>query len=255
MDIEKNDVDLTKLFRWEGEVPIVNQHNKEVGSVHMRLVGDKSINRARVYGLRESADLREKLKDKKSTEHKAYILELETADRERLSAGVKLLMLIELSGDARRNVLVKLPSEPDSDAPLEEHEEYQKIIDEFPLKFGDLVEKELEKLLGIEEKRIDKLSDEELYKEYSELTIDFLCQEEMNRAFLDMNVFLGTYKDAKHRKRLFRSFDDFEEAAPELKDQLREGYKNIELGMSELKKLQGATQSPPSGQSQKETGE
>ena len=35
MDIEKNDIDLTKLFRWEGEVPIIDQHNNEVGIVYM----------------------------------------------------------------------------------------------------------------------------------------------------------------------------------------------------------------------------
>lgn len=255
MDIEKNDVDITKLFLWEGEVPITDQHSTEVGSVFMRLVGDKSINRARVYGLRQSGELRLKLLDKKSAEHRAYILELETSDRERLKAGVKLLQLMELSGVARKNVLVKLPPEPDSDAPLKEHEKYQKTIDEFPDKFGKLVEKELTKLLKVEEKRLDKLSDEEIYKEYLDMTIEYLCQEEMNRAFLDMNVYLGTYKDAKYRNRLFKSFDSYEDAAPELKVQLRAGYQDVELGMSELKKSRGATQSHQPGVSLEETGE
>ncbi len=255
MDIEKNDIDLTKLFRWEGEVTIRDQFGDDVGIVYIRLVGDKSINRARVYGLRQSAELRDKLRDKESAEHKAYILELGTADRDRLIAGVKLLQLIELSGEARKNVLTKLPPEPDSDAPLEEHEEYQKKVDEFPENFGNLVEKELKKLLKAEEKRLDKMSTDEVYKEYWDMTIDFLCQEEMNRGFLDMNVYQGTYKDAKYRKRLFKSFDDFEDAASELKSQLRDGYQEVELGMSELKKLREATPSPQPGISQEETGE
>lgn len=255
MDIEKNDIDLTKLFRWEGEIPITDQRGDEVGIVYIRLVGDKSINRARVYGLRQSAELRDKLKDKKSAEHKAYILKLDASDRDRLIAGVKLLRLIEFSGEARRNALVKLPPEPDSDASLEEHEEYQQTVDEFPRKFGEMVEVELQKLVKAEEKRLDKLPNEEIYREYMELTIDFLCQEEMNRGFLDMNVYLGTYKDAKYKKRLFRSFDDFDDAAVALKDQLREGYNGVELGMSELKKSLEATQSPQPGVSQEETGE
>lgn len=255
MDIEKNDIDLTKLFRWEGEVTIRDQHKNEVGIVYIRLVGDKSISRARVWGLRRSAELRDKLKDKNSAEHKAYILEVDVTDRDRLVAGVKLLQLIELSGEARKNVLIKLPPEPDSDAPLEEHEEYQKEIDEFPENFGNLVEKELKKLLKVEEKRLNKMSSDELYTEYWDMTISFLCQEEMNKGFLDMNVYLGTYKDAKYRKRLFNSFDDFEDAASELKSQLRDGYQEVELGMTELKKLQEATPSPQPGISQEETGE
>jgi hypothetical protein len=77
----------------------------------------------------------------------------------------------------------------------------------------------------------------------------------MNKAFLDMSVYLGTYRDANHKSHLFSSFEDFEDAAPELKDQLREGYQEVELGMSELKKSREATQSLLPGMSQEETGE
>lgn len=255
MDIEKNDVDITKLFLWEGEVSITDRHNEEVATAYVRLIGDKDLNRARIYGLRQSAELREKLLDKKSGEHKAFIRGMEISGKDRLVAGIKLLSLSEFSGDARRNVLIKLPLEPDSDASLEEQEKYQKIIDEFPDKFGDLVEKELEKLIKVEEKRLSKLSDDDLHSEYNEMVIDFLCQEEMGKAFLDMSVYLGTYKDNKYRKHLFKSFDIYENSAVELKDQLRDGYKNVELGMTELKKLQEATRSHPLGVSPEETGE
>jgi hypothetical protein len=255
MDIEKNDVDITKLFLWEGEVSITDQHNKEVGKAYQRLIGDKDLNQARIYGIRQSAELRERLQDKKTEEYKAFIKGMKISDRERLTAGIKLLQLTELSGDARTNVLIKLPVEPASDAPLEEHEKHQQEIDEFPDKFGDLVEEELEKLVKAEEKRLTKLSDKELLEEYTEMTINFLCQEEMSKSYIDMSVYLGTYKDSTYKKKLFKTFSSYENSAAELKNQLRDGYKTLELGISELKKSQEATPSPPLGESQEETGE
>lgn len=255
MDIEKNDVDITKLFLWEGEVSILDQHATEVGQVYIRLIGDKDLNRARVHGLRQSANLREKLHDKKSEEYEAFVKGIETSDKDRLIAGIKLLGITELSQEARKNVILKLPAEPGSEASLEEHEKYQETIDEFPDDFGNLVEEELKKLVKVEEKRLSKLSKDELYKEYYDEVVNFLCQEEMGKTFLDMSVYLGTYKDKKYRKKLFKSFDAYENSAGELKDQLRDGYKEIELGITELKKLQEATASPPLGESQEEIGE
>ena len=242
MDIEKNDVDLTKLFLWSDEFPIVDRVGDEVTTVFIRLVGDKDLNRARIHGLRSSGELREKLHDKKSDEYIAFISGSNLTDRDKLAAGVKLLLMGELTNVARKNVVAKIPKEPDSDADLEEHEKYQVAIDEFPAKFSELVVEEGDKLLQSEDKRMKKLSDEELRGEYIELTINYVCQEEMNRSFTDMCAFLGTYTNAKMRKKYFRSFDIYENIAPEVKNQLREHYQTLELGMSELKKSQEATQ-------------
>ena len=255
MDIEKNDVDILKLFLWEGEVVLVDQHQNEVGKVYMRLVGDKDLNKARVYSLRKSAELRNKLHTEGSDEHTAFIKGVTLNSKESLIAGVKLLEMGELSNDARRNALVKFPVEPDSDASLEEQEKYQKKVDEFPEKFSELVAKELEKLLKSEDKRLDKFSDKELQDLYRALTINYVCQEEMGRRFADMCVFLGTYKDEDYKKKLFTTFTKFENVATEVRDQLTEGYQQLELGMTELKKLREATPSPPLGESPEEIGE
>lgn len=255
MDIEKNDVDLTQLFLWKGEVSVVNHRQEEVAKVYMRLVGDKDLNRARVYALRQSTDLRTALHNKKTDEYQAFIQGIEFTNKEKLEAGIKLLLVGDLASDARRNALVKFPKEPSSDASLEEHEKHQKKVDEFPEKFGTLVEKELKKLVRKEEKRLTTLSDQELKDEYIESSINFLCQEEMNRSFSNMCVYLGTYQDKKYRKKYFRSFDKYDNIASEVKDQLRDAYRNLELGMTELKKLQEATPLLQPGALQEETGE
>jgi hypothetical protein len=255
MDIEKNDVDISQLFLWKGEVPIVDQQQKEVAKVYMRVVGDKDLNKARIHSLRQSAELRAVLNDKKSDEYYAFISGIEFTSRETVTAGVKLLLLADLGSDARRNVIIKFPKEPASDDPLEEHEKYQKEVDDFPENFGKDVDAELERLLKAEEKRLKKLSDEDLFDEYKSLTINYICQEEMTRTFLDKSIFFSTYADDQYKKKYFKTFKAYENLATEVKDQLRDAYRNLELGMTELKKLPEATLSPQLGESQEETGE
>jgi hypothetical protein len=242
MDIEKSDVDLSKLFRWEGEVEIKDQKGDVATKVYMRIVGDKDLNQARVYALRQSADLRAKLRDKESDEYKAFIREALAADKENLLAGIKLLSMEEITRQARENVVVKFPKEPDTNASLEEQEKYQKTVDEFPEKFGDLVRKEAEKILKNLEKDLKKLSDEEIQNEYVSKTINYVCTQEMNRSFVDRCVFGATYRDSEFKEKYFLTFDNYENLATEVKEQLREGYQNLELGMQEIKKLPEATQ-------------
>jgi hypothetical protein len=254
MDIEKNDVDISQLFLWKGEVPIVDNQRKEVATVYMRVVGDKDLNKARIYSLRRSAELRAALNNKKSDEYHAFISNVKFTDRETMIAGVKLLMIGDFGSEARRNVIIKFPKEPTSDAALEEHEAYQKKVDEFPEHFGDQVNKEMERLIKVEEKRLKKLSDDKVFDEYKKLTVNYVCQEEMSRVFLDQCTFHATYMDSEYKKRYFKSFSLYEDISSEVKDQLRQAYKDLELGMTELKKLPEATLSPQLGESQEETG-
>jgi hypothetical protein len=241
MEIEKNDIDLTKLFVWEKEVEILNPQGEAVKTVYMRLVGDKDLNRARVFSLRQSAELRELLMTEGSDEHEAFIAGIDYTEMENVRAGVKLLMLQDMVDVARRNVIVKYPKEPASDAPLAEHEAYQKAVDEFPKTWDADVEKEIDKLMKKEDRRLKKLEDDEMKKEYVTLMVNYVCQQEVNRRFMDMCVYYATYKTKEYKKLAFKSFDEYDNVATELKEQLRTAYEGFDLGMGELKKLQEAT--------------
>lgn len=242
MDIEKNEVNLADLFRWKGEVEINDHTGKPVATVYMRVVGDQDLNKARVFALRKSSELRKTLRTEGSDEHDAYIEPLKNSERDRLEIGVKLLLSQDLMDDARRNAIVKYPVEPASDASLEEQEKYQQTVDEFPEKYEGLLQEELDKLLKKEEKKIKKLDDDTLLKEYIELTINYVCQQEMTRRFIDMCIFYGTYKNADYKKKYFGSFDEYDNLAGEVKEQLIAGYNRLESGIPTIKKSQEATQ-------------
>ncbi len=241
MDIEKGDVSISSLFRWTTEVSILNGQGEEALKVFMRLLGDKDINQARVYGLRSSAELRKRLRTKGTDENIAFISEIPSRDREALEAGIKLLRLSDLANIARRNAVIQFPKEPDSEATLEEQEKYQVEVDEFPGKYSALVEKELEKLVKQETKNLKKLKIAELRDEYTETMIEYVCKQEMDRKFLDKTVFFATYKDDNYKKKSFTTFEEYDNSAPEVKEQLKTAYNDLELGISELKKLPEVT--------------
>lgn len=241
MEIEKNDVDISKLFLWNKEVEIKDDLDNVIKKVWMRLIGDADLNRARVASLRESSKIREALKNKTSDEYMAYITPIKFTEKENISAGIKLLSISEYTDEARNSVIAKFPVEPSSSASLEEQEEYQKAVDNFPETWRKDIEKEIKKIDKREEVRFAGASEEELKKEYISKLINYICSALMNSTFHSYSTYFGTYEDAKFRRRAFRSYDDYSNISPKLKEQLEEAYKELELTVPQLKKSQGAT--------------
>jgi len=241
MDIEKNDVDLSKLFLWNKEVEIKDEAGNVVKTVWMRLVGDADLNRARVISLRESAKARESLKTETSDEYMAYIAPLKFSSKENITAGIKLLNMGNYMDEARANVITKFPVEPASDASLEEQEKYQKIIDDFPIKWEKDLDKELKKIDKRESSRLDVMDEDALKKEYVDGLINYICQTSMNDTFHSYCTYFGTYEDAKFRRKAFRSYDDYSNISPRVKQMLEDAYRDLEIPIPQLKKSLGAT--------------
>ncbi len=242
MEIEKNDIDLTKLFMWSSEVSVLDPKGEELTKVFMRVVGDKDLSRARVFSLRESSELRKSLNTEGTDEYEAFISSIEFATQENIVIGIKLLLIQDLVAEARKNTILQYPKEPDSDAPLAEHEAYQKEVDDFPERFDEIVQKETDKLMDREEKRFTKQSVKAQKKEYAGLMVNYVCQTEASRRFTDMCVFYATFDDEKLKNPSFKSFDDYDNSSGELKEQLRDAYEKLDMGMGQIKKLQEATQ-------------
>ena len=176
-DIEKNDVDIAQLFKWSKVVVIEDNMTNQSVTLHLRLVGDADVNRARTRALRDSGELRKKLRDPKSEERVSFVNELqEIKDKETAVSFCILLDLDELQKKAMRDAKPPAkPKEPKSDASLEEQEKYQKKVDAYPVKYAKVVAKELQKLRETEEERLGALTFEEVYEHYETLVISRLC--------------------------------------------------------------------------------
>lgn len=240
-DIEKNDVDISELFKWNKEIEIEDTISNLKIKFYMRLLGDADLGRARVNGYRKASDLRKKLKTKDSDERLALLAEMiDFADDDIIIKSVQVLRMPDIYQRAIKEVSLPEPKEPDDDE-LEKWEEYQEKVDKYSAEFKDEVEKISSKLMAEDEKYLKSKNTEELYKIYENEVINRVCQEEMNNAFYDMTIYLATFKDDKFKIPAFKSLENFNNVHPLLKKRLREEYQKLELGIDLLKKSQEAT--------------
>lgn len=239
--VEKNDVDITQLFSWGKHFELKDAFDNVVSNVYIRLIGDADINRSKVLALRESAELRRKLRDKDSDERLAYILDKDLLDREQLLSLNIMLSNREIAQKAYREVSIPYPIEPKSDAKLEEFEKFQKEVDEYPAKkqaaISKFIENEITALLA----KLKKQTDEDLYKSYEASAINELCEERMLRTFRESSTYFACYKDEAYKERYFGSLEDFRNLDTDIKNQFIEAYQSLEIPAEELKKLQVVT--------------
>lgn len=235
--IEKNDVDISKIFHSGDKFDLVNASGKKVKQVYIRLVGDAELNRARVFALRSSADMRRELKTEGSEMRTAFIpYTFEDFETSELIDLVSALSVQEINRRAFKEVNIPIPAEPDSDASLEKQEEYQKIVDEYPKKRYDAIREFIDKELILLKKNLEGKSKTELGKLYENLMIASMCEQEMMNKFKEMCVYFGTFEDKEYRKRLFSSFEEFDNIQTDMKEQLLSYYSSLELTNDELKK-------------------
>lgn len=238
--VDKNDVDISKLFNWGQKFNIKDRFGNDALDVYVRIIGDAELNRARVYALRSSSELRLKLRDKDSDDRVAFIPHPSTMTKDDLITALVLFHSKTLTLQALRDIKMNLPVEPLSDSTLEEREEYQKEIDEFPVKREEKIREYVEKRIDEEKKVLEKKNKEKLYEEYEKFLIDQICEGQMIDKFREACAFYGTYKDSRQKERLFKSMEEFNDIPKEIKDQLVEFYLALEIGGEELKKLQEA---------------
>ncbi len=233
---ERNDVDISKLFQWGKQVIIKDKQGNDFFTCYLRLVGDAELNRARIFALRKSAELRRKLKEKDTEERLAFVADFESVDKERLIQLIIYLSSREISMRAVENIDIPFPKEPPDDATLEEQEKYQKEIDDWPRIREDKIKAFIEAEMKKMESSLQEKSKEDIYKVYEDSAIADLCENEMANKFRQMCVFLGLYRDEKFKERMFNDFDTFDNLFPEFKQQFLEEYIRLELSTDELKK-------------------
>ncbi len=240
---ERNDVDITKLFRYKTEVEVKDELTGDSGKFYLRIIGDADLNRARVFGLRKAAQLRKELKDPESEIREAYITEYKhILSKDLLLESILIMRTSEMQREIVSMTDVPEPRAPKSDAPQEKHEAFQLEVDTYEAKYRKEYGKNARKIEKRERKALENIGEEELYAIYEGTVIDRMCTEEMTTRYYEMCVFMGTYGDSNYKKRAFSGFEEFDNASSHLKDRLMEQYRSLELGMSELKKLPEATE-------------
>jgi hypothetical protein len=234
--IDKNDVDISKLFNWGKKVKIVDKNGKLVLELFIRLVNDSELNQARVGALRASRELRQKLNDKSSPERLAFIPDFEMIGDENLVEALLVNELRTITQDVVRNLDFNLPVEPASTAPLEEQEKYQAKIDSWPEKRNKEIEEKVLARVASERKRLKALKRSELEKSFEKSLIESYCEDLMQETFIHMCAYFGTYLEDDYKDRAFESYEQFKTLLPEFMKQLVESYNTLDLSLDTLKK-------------------
>jgi hypothetical protein len=246
---EVNDIDISKLFKWSGKFTLVDKYGNMITQedqpleLNMRLVGDAEVNRAKVFALRKSAELRKKLKDQDTDEHIAFISAIQELDTQaELIDIIGMLKIRDFSEEATKEVRLPFPREPKSDSSLEEREKYQSEVDTYEQRRYDEIHFTIVKKLEIYKKVLAERTLDQLQREYEKLTINQLCEQEMVQKFREYCVYSGTFLDSQFKQRFFTTFEEFENLPTQVKEQVLDHYSTLELSVDELKKSQEAAQ-------------
>ena len=202
----------------------------------MKILGDADVNRARIYALRKSADMRESMLNLDSDERVGLIPVLDTSNKNKVVEMLLTLRVKELADVANDKVNIKYPKDLRSTATLEEQEKHQKIVDDFPAYVAELHRKAMNKEVVKERKRLNRLSMEKLEKLYTDTLVEHVCETEMYKAFQDRSVWLACYQDDRYKVLLFSEFTDFADLPTEIKDQLVDFYGTLSIDIDTLKK-------------------
>lgn len=238
--IDKNDVDISELFEWSKKYDL--EYRGKKFEIYDRLIGDAELSRARVFALRKSAEMRRKLRNEDSDERLALIPVFESTTQEEIINGLLLSLTREYTTEAYREIKIDLPIEPDSEAPLEAREKYQEAVDNFPAERSKKIQEYVLKKLDDRRKELDKSKKEDLYKELVDILINQICETEMVNSFREMCAYFGTYKDSAYNKRLFSSYEEFNNLPSDIKNKFIELYFSLDLDIENLKKLQEVMQ-------------
>lgn len=233
---ERNDIDISKLFVWGKDISLVDNYGQELKSLYMRIISDEDLNRARVFALRKSSELRKKLKTPDSDERVAFILEM---DDFLVSDLIETILVVEIPDMAARvfsTINFPFPKEPKSDAPLDIVERYQEEIDTWEDRRSIAIREELNKLTEQKRKEYQQYPVEKLYKIYESTVINDLCQKEMVSQFKNFTLVKACFEDAEFSKPTFETVDDVTKLPRELKEQLIDNYNKLDISTEELKK-------------------
>ena len=241
MSVEKNDVNINKLFVWGTEYEITDGSDEVLAKVFMRILGDADVNKARVYALRRSFELRKKLKDPNSEERLIYIREMDELEEIDLVNYIVAFSMREIANTSHKEVKVKRPTQPKADASLEKMEKFQKEVDDYSGKLRDAINKYMKDQVDILKKSLEGTTKEALYKRYEKLLVEEFCEQEALNAYKEMELYLGCYQDSDYKIKFFESFEQYENLDSQVKKDFRAAYDKLDVRMDELKKLREAT--------------
>lgn len=228
-------VKLQDLFRWKQELHITDHKGEQVFTVYQRVVSDKDYEEARLYALRQSRKVRLALRDPETNEYAALMENLEVSSKQQITNVILINKFQQMHSAADEMVQIQMPKHPGTNASIEQMEEYEHAVDEYNQKRAEELMEHLDKIQQKEQEKLEELSNEELIELAAKSMENQICTNVVNEILRNYQVYLGTFSDNTCRNRYFAGFEEFEDLAPQVKEQLIRGYNSLKIVPEELK--------------------
>lgn len=226
---------LGNLFRWSKKVEI-RDGNTVLDTVYVRLVGDNDYQEARNVALRYSKELRIKLRNSETLEHKTNLGDIYSLSKDDLVMGITVGEITDYRDEALVNIPEKEAPQLPDDATLEQQEEHETQLVELRDARVQSIMEFMEKKSDEKKIELDALeSMDELRELYTHSIINIKCGEEFTKIFREYQVFSGTFSDKGLKVQAFDSFEEFSDCSPQLKTVLLSEYISLEMSGEELK--------------------
>lgn len=234
-------INLDDLFKWKKELTIKDGSGDNVlvkgkpVKVYQRVIGDADLSTARKKGLIASGKLRKELKRTDSDTHIAMLPDYNSLDESVLRSMTVLADAANIRTEAIETY--NKPDEPKmpDDPTLEEQEQYEVAMQEYMDAMDKSITKRMQEIMDQKTEALKQINKDELLERFLESLISSLCRNEMLRVFNSWCAFLGTYKDKSMKKHAFESYAAFDNATPELKEQIINSYITLDIGGEDIK--------------------
>lgn len=237
IDIEQNDVDISKLFAFYKEITVkVPGSDREI-KFFVRVLTDEQRNIAQTKVLRECADLRKNLKNPKWEDRGIYLPDFTKAKKEEVIEFITSVEYANALVSASNSVQIQRPPELPEEASLEDQEKWQLAQDEHRHKVNEAILSGAEEIINKLKKDLNKISADELKLRVEHAAINSAVTSLHRKLTRMYNAFYGTYLDKNFEKPAFKTFEAYKNTPRQLLDILEDTYEEVNIGGSDLKKL------------------
>lgn len=232
---------LSDLLKWKKSVSLVDENNKELMTVWIRVLGDWDTQQAFKAARVASNNKRAHLRDPSTSDYQDEVLPVEEFSREDKCEVIRTARRTTFTSEAFAKIeredlpkIEEVAKEPDAPS-LEEQEELDKLIEKQNNDYGKSIDAYIEDRLKVLDKELESYNDEELTKlaiyEISNVIPYSIFMEELNA----QKLLRGTYMDEKCKERAFQEESDVYNLHPLIKAQLISAFSELELNPDEIK--------------------
>jgi hypothetical protein len=219
---------LQKLFKWKKHIQY------EDVDFYLRIVGDQVVEDARHYALLESRKMRRDLRNPESDAFLIHLDPMKDLDDDDLKAAIVIIAASDIMRDYTAATPKPITPPLGNNPSLEEQEQHELEKEEAEKEYIENVQAYVEEWRVKFMAQLDRVTRENLEKQYAKYRTDRVCLDVFNRTFEDHLVAGSIYSDENYKERSF-TFDEFRSLPNDVREVFRDAYVSMSIDPDTIK--------------------